>query len=231
MTRSPQIFLTNDDGVSAPGLAALARALRPGGEVTVIAPEHNWSAGGHSKTMHKPLRVSPARLADGEPALAGSGSPSDCVALALLGLAGGAAGPGDLGHQHRRQRGQRPDLFGHRLRRHGGRAERRARRGRFYRCHLARRLWAGGGLCGRVGGAPAGGARRRPPRLLNSTCRIAPCGLRGVQVTRRGAGSITTPWSPPGSPRARLLWIGGDLPRASPRKAPISVPWRPATSR
>jgi 5'-nucleotidase len=86
MTRSPQIFLTNDDGVSAPGLAALARALRPVGEVTVIAPEHNWSAGGHSKTMHKPLRVSPARLADGEPALAGSGSPSDCVALALLGL-------------------------------------------------------------------------------------------------------------------------------------------------
>jgi 5'-nucleotidase len=86
MSRPLRILLSNDDGVSAPGLAALARALRPLGEVAVIAPEHNWSAGGHSKTMHKPLRVTPARLADGSPAQASNGSPSDCVALALLGL-------------------------------------------------------------------------------------------------------------------------------------------------
>ena len=82
----PCILLTNDDGVHAPGLLALARSLRTMSEVVVIAPERNWSAAGHSKTMHKPLRVARTRLGDGSEALATSGSPSDCVALALLGL-------------------------------------------------------------------------------------------------------------------------------------------------
>ena len=80
------ILITNDDGIASAGLRELARALAPVGEVEIIAPEHNWSASGHSKTMHKPLRVTPAHLADGTPALAASGSPSDCVALALLGI-------------------------------------------------------------------------------------------------------------------------------------------------
>ncbi|MBC7314817.1 MAG: 5'/3'-nucleotidase SurE [Chloroflexi bacterium] len=84
--RRPLILLTNDDGIQAPPLLALHRALREVGELVVIAPEHNWSASGHSKTMHKPLRVSPARLEDGTDALVASGSPSDCVALALLGV-------------------------------------------------------------------------------------------------------------------------------------------------
>jgi 5'-nucleotidase len=82
----PTILVTNDDGVASPGLLELAHALAEVGEVSIIAPEHNWSASGHSKTMHKPLRVTPAKLADGTPALATSGSPSDCVALALLGI-------------------------------------------------------------------------------------------------------------------------------------------------
>ncbi|MFO7697021.1 MAG: 5'/3'-nucleotidase SurE, partial [Anaerolineae bacterium] len=80
------ILVTNDDGIASPGLRELANALAPLGEVFIIAPEHNWSASGHSKTMHKPLRVTPAHLSDGTPALATSGSPSDCVALALLGI-------------------------------------------------------------------------------------------------------------------------------------------------
>jgi 5'-nucleotidase len=82
----PTILVTNDDGVASPALRELARALAEVGDVFIIAPEHNWSASGHSKTMHKPLRVSPAQLSDGSPALATSGSPSDCVALALLGI-------------------------------------------------------------------------------------------------------------------------------------------------
>lgn len=88
MTEStrPLALLTNDDGVSAPGLAALHRAMATLFDVQVLAPEHNWSASGHSKTMHKPLRVTEANLVDGSPALALSGSPSDCVAVALLGL-------------------------------------------------------------------------------------------------------------------------------------------------
>jgi 5'-nucleotidase len=80
------ILVTNDDGVQAPGLLALARALSEVGRVSVLAPERNWSASGHVKTMHRPLRVHAATLADGTPALASDGAPSDCVALAVLGL-------------------------------------------------------------------------------------------------------------------------------------------------
>ncbi|MBN1438255.1 MAG: 5'/3'-nucleotidase SurE [Anaerolineales bacterium] len=80
------ILVTNDDGVHAPGLPVLADALRAVGDVTVCVPEHNWSAGGHVKTLHKPLRAWAARLSDGSPAIVTSGAPSDCVALAMLGL-------------------------------------------------------------------------------------------------------------------------------------------------
>jgi 5'-nucleotidase len=80
------ILLTNDDGVSAPGLLALALELRKLGKVTVLAPDHNWSASGHTKTLHRPLRVKEAVLADGTPAWATDGSPSDCVGLAVLGF-------------------------------------------------------------------------------------------------------------------------------------------------
>ena len=80
------ILVTNDDGVNAPGLLALAQALRPLGTVSVLAPDHNWSASGHVKTLERPLRVKEAILADGTRALATDGAPSDCVALAVLGL-------------------------------------------------------------------------------------------------------------------------------------------------
>ena len=80
------ILVTNDDGVSAPGLLALAQAMRGLGQVTVLAPERNWSACGHVKTLDRPLRVRETTLADGSPALMSDGAPSDCVALALLGL-------------------------------------------------------------------------------------------------------------------------------------------------
>ncbi|MBT3240160.1 MAG: 5'/3'-nucleotidase SurE [Chloroflexi bacterium] len=80
------ILVTNDDGVTAPGLLALATEMRKLGKVTVVAPDKNWSASGHVKTMHRPLRVKQVTLADGSPALAPDGAPSDCVAMALLGL-------------------------------------------------------------------------------------------------------------------------------------------------
>jgi 5'-nucleotidase len=79
-------LLTNDDGIDDPGLLALAQALRAVMDVSVLAPDHNWSASGHVKTMHRPLRVWPTSLADGSPALTSDGAPSDCVALAVLGL-------------------------------------------------------------------------------------------------------------------------------------------------
>ena len=80
------ILVTNDDGVQAPGLMALAREMRNLGDVTVLAPDHNWSASGHVKTMHRPMRVRETTLADGSAALTSDGAPSDCVALALLGI-------------------------------------------------------------------------------------------------------------------------------------------------
>ena len=45
------ILVTNDDGVQAPGLLALAKEMRKLGKVTVFAPDKNWSASGHVKTM------------------------------------------------------------------------------------------------------------------------------------------------------------------------------------
>lgn len=112
-----RILLTNDDGIDAPGLRALLHVLQPLGQVSVLAPDHNWSAAGHTKTMHKPLRVRPysfnhlgselqgadeSVLAWPQPeditgrqggsqtgvveAYATSGTPSDCVILALRGI-------------------------------------------------------------------------------------------------------------------------------------------------
>jgi 5'-nucleotidase len=80
------ILVTNDDGIQAPGLLALAQEMRKLGRVTVFAPDHNWSASGHVKTMERPLRVRETNLADGSAAFMSDGAPSDCVALALLGL-------------------------------------------------------------------------------------------------------------------------------------------------
>jgi 5'-nucleotidase len=80
-----KILVTNDDGYAAPGLLILKHALEKVGRVVVVAPDQNWSAGGHVKTMHKPLRLTQVQLADGSDAYASSGAPSDCVALVLLG--------------------------------------------------------------------------------------------------------------------------------------------------
>ena len=81
------ILITNDDGVHAPGLFALTTALRKVvDKVTVFAPNRNWSAAGHNKTMHKPLRITETTLEDGSTAWTTDGAPSDCVALAKLGF-------------------------------------------------------------------------------------------------------------------------------------------------
>jgi 5'/3'-nucleotidase len=80
------ILVTNDDGVNAPGLFALVQEMRRLGNVSVLAPDRNWSGGGHVKTLDRALRVKEVRLTDGTPAFASDGAPSDCVALATLGF-------------------------------------------------------------------------------------------------------------------------------------------------
>jgi len=79
------ILVTNDDGANAPGLLALAQELRKFAEVSILAPDRNWSGGGHVETLDRPLRIKEVILADGTQALASDGAPSDCVALALPG--------------------------------------------------------------------------------------------------------------------------------------------------
>jgi 5'-nucleotidase len=80
------ILVTNDDGVFAPGLFALVQEMRQFGKDTILAPDRNWSGGGHVKTLDRALRVREVRLPDGTQAFASDGAPSDCVALATLGF-------------------------------------------------------------------------------------------------------------------------------------------------
>ena len=80
------ILVTNDDGISAPGLLALVQEMRRLGKVSVLAPDRNWSGGGHVKTLDRALRVKEVRLSDGTQAFTSDGAPSDCVALATLGF-------------------------------------------------------------------------------------------------------------------------------------------------
>lgn len=79
------ILVTNDDGVLAPGLLALAQEMRNLGKVTILAPDRNWSGGGHVKTLDRALRVREFHLEDGTQAFGSDGAPSDCVSLATLG--------------------------------------------------------------------------------------------------------------------------------------------------
>ena len=78
----PQILVTNDDGIQAPGLAILAEALEPLGEVWVYAPDRQQSAVGHGVSLHRPLRVTQVKdrwfMVDG--------TPTDCVMLAVRDL-------------------------------------------------------------------------------------------------------------------------------------------------
>ncbi|RPJ40941.1 MAG: 5'/3'-nucleotidase SurE, partial [Candidatus Latescibacterota bacterium] len=77
-----EILITNDDGLGAEGLAVLARAAAPFGRVTVIAPEAEQSASSHAISLRTPLRV--RRRPDGR--IGVSGTPTDCVLLAMNGL-------------------------------------------------------------------------------------------------------------------------------------------------
>ena len=81
------ILVTNDDGIDSEGLLKLKQAVERVDAVVVIAPNRNWTAAGHTKTLDRPLRVAEVKLADGTPAYSSDGTPSDCVALAMLGFA------------------------------------------------------------------------------------------------------------------------------------------------
>ena len=78
-----RILLTNDDGVRAPGLAALAEALAPVGEVTIVAPADNHSGTGHGITLSDPIYVARVEIAAGISATSLTATPASCVRVAL----------------------------------------------------------------------------------------------------------------------------------------------------
>jgi len=78
-----QILLTNDDGIYAPGLAAMERELGRLGDVTVVAPAVEQSGVGHSITFLSPLMAAEAFDGDRRRGWAVEGSPADCVKLAI----------------------------------------------------------------------------------------------------------------------------------------------------
>ena len=77
-----RILLSNDDGYFAPGIAALAQALAPLGEITVVAPERDRSGASNSLTLDRPLSLH--RASNGF--LYVNGTPTDCVHMAVTGL-------------------------------------------------------------------------------------------------------------------------------------------------
>lgn len=77
------ILVSNDDGYQAPGIAALAKAMRRFGRVTIVAPDHNHSGASNSLTLNRPLTV---EHMPGDDLYVVSGTPSDCVHVALTGL-------------------------------------------------------------------------------------------------------------------------------------------------
>jgi len=77
-----RILITNDDGVRAPGLIALATVARKHGEVKLVAPDRERSGCGHSMTLHDPLRVKQFEV-EGLEAYEVNGVPVDCVNVGL----------------------------------------------------------------------------------------------------------------------------------------------------
>jgi 5'-nucleotidase len=80
-----RILVTNDDGYRSEGILALADALRPLGDVTIVAPMSEASAIGHALTLHTPLRIE--RMS--EKVFAVGGTPTDCVNIAVTQIYGG----------------------------------------------------------------------------------------------------------------------------------------------
>ncbi|MFN0202987.1 MAG: 5'/3'-nucleotidase SurE [Bacteroidia bacterium] len=81
-TQRPQILISNDDGIHAPGIRILAEVAHEFGDVTIVAPDSPQSAMGHAISIAKPLRLTKDTLSNGMIGYACNGTPADCVKLA-----------------------------------------------------------------------------------------------------------------------------------------------------
>lgn len=79
----PRILVVNDDGIDAPGIRALIEVMKELGDVTVVAPDGPQSGMGHAITIAKPLRLDKVKLYEGVDMYKSSGTPVDCVKLAV----------------------------------------------------------------------------------------------------------------------------------------------------
>jgi 5'-nucleotidase len=81
--KKPVILITNDDGITAPGIRNLVEAVRDLGEVIVVAPDKPQSGMGHAITIGYPLRLHAVHQFEGVKSWQCSGTPVDCVKLAV----------------------------------------------------------------------------------------------------------------------------------------------------
>ncbi|PJJ80461.1 5'/3'-nucleotidase SurE [Mucilaginibacter auburnensis] len=79
----PTILVVNDDGITAPGIKALMHVMKEIGRVVVVAPDSPQSGMGHAITIGKPLRLDPVDVYEGIEMYSCSGTPVDCVKLAV----------------------------------------------------------------------------------------------------------------------------------------------------
>ncbi len=79
----PVILITNDDGITSPGIRALYEAVKDLGQIVIVAPDKPQSGMGHAITIGHPLRLQPSDLFPGIDAYSCSGTPVDCVKLAV----------------------------------------------------------------------------------------------------------------------------------------------------
>lgn len=82
-TKIPTILVTNDDGITAPGIRALVEAMSEIGEVVVVAPDSPQSGMGHAITLNTPLRLDKVEVHGETLGYQCSGTPVDCVKLAV----------------------------------------------------------------------------------------------------------------------------------------------------
>ena len=217
------ILVTNDDGVTAPGLYALVKEMRHLGKVSVLAPDRNWSGSGHVKTLDRALRVREARLLDGTIAYASDGAPSDCVALTSLGyfkepfdlVVSGINVGANLGH----------DVT------YSGTVTAAMEAGIAGMPGIAVSLEVPEGYLGEIDFGPSASAARQivqrvienglPPEiLLNVNVPFLPDDqIQGFRLTRQGLRVYHSRLDERVDPRGRpYYWIGGDAPTGVPER-------------
>ena len=83
ISRKPVILITNDDGITAPGIMNLVESVKDLGKVIVVAPDKPQSGMGHAITIGQPLRLQKVQVFEGIESYSCTGTPVDCVKLAV----------------------------------------------------------------------------------------------------------------------------------------------------